>query len=73
MPTIKKQALVMFIDHVVANGPTQSSQVQLQRLERAVAALDEVESDFAPQEVSQTSRQRCIIDVKTNILGKLAA
>ncbi|WP_390911289.1 DUF6058 family natural product biosynthesis protein [Pseudosulfitobacter sp. SM2401] len=69
----KKQALVMFIDHSVANGPMHSSQVQLQRLERAVAALDEVESDFAPHEVSQTSRQRCIIDVRTNILGKIAA
>lgn len=60
----KKQAYVMFIEHMIAGGLTSSTRPQLEILERAVDALDKVESDFAPHEVSDTSRQRCIIDVR---------
>lgn len=42
------------------------------RLERAVAFLDKVESDFAPHEASQTSRQRCIVDVNARFLSNIA-
>ncbi|MEH6522866.1 DUF6058 family natural product biosynthesis protein [Sulfitobacter sp.] len=69
----KKQALVLYIEQMTTKGSASSAQVKLQLLERAVAALDEVESDFAPHEVSQTSRQRCIIDVRANILAKKPA
>jgi hypothetical protein len=69
----EKQAIVMYIERMTASCSVSLSQSQLQLLERAVAALDKVESDFAPHEVSQTSRQRCIIDVRANILTKKIA
>jgi hypothetical protein len=67
----QKQALVMFIEHMIANGPTALSKDDLQLLCLAVRSLDAVESDFAPNEVAKTSRQRCIIDVRANFLRHL--
>lgn len=59
-----KQAGVMFIEQLIAKGPGTLSKYQLGLLHQAVDFLDGVESDFAPHEAAQVSRQRCIVDVK---------
>ncbi len=60
-----KQMYVRFIDHCVATYPVcKITKNHKNTLLTAVSLLDEVESDFAPHEVSKTSRQRCIIDVR---------
>lgn len=69
----KKQAGVMYVEHLTSCGPASLSRARLQLLERAVDFLDTVESDFAPHEVSSTSRQRCIIDVRAKFLDQSAA
>ena len=60
-----KQAYVRFIDHVIETHPvnkiTKSHKTTLLAI---VTLLDTVESDFALHEVYQTSRQRCIIEVR---------
>jgi len=68
-----KQAGVMFIEKMIAGGPGTLSATHLRLLERTVVFLDTVESDFAPHEVPHTSRQRCIIDVKSSFLDNMAA
>lgn len=67
-----KQAGVMFIDQMIADGPPMSRD-QLNLLARAVHFLDAVESDFAPHEAPQASRQRCIVDVKARFFDTVAA
>ncbi len=68
-----KQAGVMFIEKMIAKGPGSLSAAETALLERAVALLDDVESDFAAHEVAQSSRQRCIVDVRSNFLSQKAA
>ena len=68
-----KQAGVMFIDELTSNGPGALTSDLRDVLGRAVEFLDAVESDFAPNEVAQTSRQRCIIDVRARFLSDKAA
>jgi len=68
-----KQACVVFIDHMIAGGPGKMSVDEHRLLHEAVDFLDRVASDFAPNEVAQSSRQRCIIDVRTQFLNKRAA
>ena len=64
-----KQALVMFVDGFTQRFPDPAlSQKDQEILERAVAMLDGVESDFAPHEVAGTSRQRCITCIKEKYL-----
>lgn len=60
-----KHIYIRFIEFVTAaNQPKNISSDLLDLLGEAVEALDKVESDFAPHEVRQSSRQRCIIDIK---------
>lgn len=60
-----KHIYIGFIEFVTAtNRPKTIDPNLLKTLQRAVDALDKVESDFAPHEVAQSSRQRCIIDIK---------
>lgn len=68
-----KQVCVMFIEKMIAGGPGSLSAAHLQLLKRTVAFLDTVESEFAPHEIPQTSRQRCIIDVNSRFFEKMAA
>ena len=68
-----KQAGVDFIERLTASGPADLTGEELRLLARAVDFLDRVESDFAPHEVAQASRQRCIIDVRARFLSDLAA
>lgn len=68
-----KQAGVMFIDRIIEAGPGSLSSAEIALLDRAVTFLDEVESDFAPHEVAQSSRQRCIIEVRSSFLFRQAA
>ncbi len=68
-----KQAGVMFIERMIAGGPAALSPAQTALLGRAVAFLDGVESDFAPHEAAQSSRQRCIVEVNARFLGQAAA
>lgn len=65
-----KQASVLFIEQMIVGGPGSLSDSHLKLLKRTVAFLDNVESDFAPHEVPQVSRQRCIIDVNTQFFDK---
>lgn len=68
-----KQAGVMFIEQMSADGPGSLSPSQIELLECTVSLLDSIESDFAPHEVAHTSRQRCITDIRANFLFKGAA
>lgn len=68
-----KQAGVMFIEQMISGGPEMLSPSQTALLQRAVAFLDTVESDFAPHEAPQASRQRCIVDVNARFFDKKAA
>lgn len=63
-----KQACVLFIEEMIATPPDAMSNAQIEVLATTVDHLDKVESDFAPHEVSQSSRQRCITDVKSRYL-----
>ena len=63
-----KQAGVKFIEKMIAAGRKALSEQQMHLLKRAVSFLDRVESEFAPHEVSQSSRQRCIMDVRAKFL-----
>lgn len=68
-----KQAGVLFVEHMTARGPDSLSHAQLKLLERTVNFLDAVESDFAPHEVPQASRQRCIVDVNAKFFNRIVA
>lgn len=68
-----KQAGVMFIEKMTAAGPGSLTPAQTQLLKRAVTLLDAVESDFAPHEAPQASRQRCIVDVRADFSLNVAA
>ena len=69
-----KQAGVLFIERLTAAAePAELSAAQRAVLARAVALLDGVLSDFAPQEVARSSRQRCILDVTARYLRPAAA
>lgn len=68
-----KQAGVMFIEHMTARRSGSLSDTQLRLLERTVNFLDTVESDFAPHEIPQTSRQRCIVDVNVKFFNRMVA
>lgn len=63
-----KQIGVMFIEAMTAKNASALAQERHSLLERAVDFLDTVESEFAPHEVGQTSRQRCIVDVRRKLL-----
>jgi hypothetical protein len=68
-----KQAGVMFVEHMISEGPGSLSDTQLKLLKRTVDFLDAVESEFAPHEAPQASRQRCIVDVNAKFFNRLAA
>ncbi len=60
-----KQMTASFIEQFVQiRTPEAISKSERETLRRAVNLLDQVESDFAPDEVQHSSRQRCIIDVR---------
>lgn len=60
-----KHIYIRFIEFVTeANRPNEIRPELLSLLSEAVVALDVVESDFAAHEIAQSSRQRCIIDIK---------
>ncbi len=63
-----KQACVRFIDHFTEAFPDADISPEHQKtVLAAVDILDKVESDFAPHEVSETSRQRCIINMREKL------
>jgi hypothetical protein len=66
-----KQACVMFIDRLNVGGPGSLSATKLKLLQHTVMFLDTVESDFAPHEAPQTSRQRCIVDVNAQFFDRV--
>lgn len=68
-----KQIGVMFVERMAETPPGRLSRDRLALLARTVDFLDEVESPFAPHEVPQSSRQRCIIDIRVNYLAGQAA
>lgn len=68
-----KQAGVMFIEAMTNSRPELISEATLALLTQTIALLDSVASEFAPDDVVNTSRQRCIIDVRSNFLTKNAA
>lgn len=68
-----KQAGVMFIDQMATCSPNEISETSLALLAKTVAFLDSVEAEFAPGEVVNTSRQRCIIDVQSDFFIQIAA
>lgn len=60
-----KHIYIRFIEFVtLTNRPNEIKPKLLMLLSKAVEELDKVESDFAPHEVAQSSRQRCIINIK---------
>ncbi|WP_299028103.1 DUF6058 family natural product biosynthesis protein [uncultured Sulfitobacter sp.] len=59
-----KQAGVLFIEALSAQGPAHLTGDRLALLGTCVDFLDQVEAAFAPHEVAQTSRQRCITDIR---------
>ncbi|PCI86357.1 MAG: hypothetical protein COB24_10190 [Hyphomicrobiales bacterium] len=64
-----KHVYIRFIKFVTqTNRPNEIKLKLLDMLSQAVEALDKVESDFAPHEVAQSSRQRCIINIRKNYL-----
>lgn len=68
-----KQAGVMFIEAMSQEKPHSLSVEKHALLAKAVTFLEVVESDFAPHEVAQSSRQRCIIDIREQYLNHKAA
>jgi len=69
----QKQAGVRFIEKMTEAEPHQFSKEHLGLLRQIVDFLDGVESEFAPHEVGQSSRQRCIIDVRERYLAERVA
>lgn len=65
-----KQAGVKFVEALSSKGPGSLAADELDLLQRTVELLDGVASDFAPHEVPLSSRQRCIKDVRANLLSK---
>lgn len=64
-----KHIYIRFIEFVtLANRPNKIKPELLKLLGEAVVELDKVESDFATHEVAQSSRQRCIINIKKDYL-----
>lgn len=59
-----KQASVIFIEQMIAEGPDELSRLQTDLLSRTVDFLDGVVSDFAPDEAPKASCQHCIVDAK---------
>lgn len=60
-----KHIYIRFIEFITAAyQPDKIPPKTLKLLSKAVEALDVVEADFAPHEVKQSSRQRCIVNVK---------
>lgn len=68
-----KQIGVMFVERMAETPPARLSGDRLTLLARTVDFLDDVESPFAPHEVAQASRQRCIIDIRARYLTGQAA
>ncbi|WP_299553403.1 DUF6058 family natural product biosynthesis protein [uncultured Tateyamaria sp.] len=68
-----KQAGVMFIEQMIGDSPGKLSREKTELLRRAVDFLDGVESDFAPHEAPQSSRQRCIVDVRDQFFDMKSA
>lgn len=60
-----KHIYIRFIEFVTqANRPNDINNALLSLLSESVKELDKVESDFASHEVAQSSRQRCIINIR---------
>ncbi|MES0809951.1 DUF6058 family natural product biosynthesis protein [Roseibium sp. SCPC15] len=59
-----KQSCVRFVETLTSDPEFGHKPDDLNLLRILVDLLDSVESDFAPHEVQQSSRQRCIIDVR---------
>ncbi|WP_310619000.1 DUF6058 family natural product biosynthesis protein [Flexibacterium corallicola] len=59
-----KQTGVRFIKYLTAITPEEMADRTKEVLRQTVDLLDSVEADFAPHEVSRSSRQRCILDVR---------
>ncbi|MFV0408139.1 MAG: DUF6058 family natural product biosynthesis protein [Paracoccus sp. (in: a-proteobacteria)] len=68
-----KQAGVMFIEQMTVDGPGKLSRSNSDLLRRTVDFLDGVESHFAPHEAQNSSRQRCIVEVRANFFGMKAS
>lgn len=65
-----KHIYIRFIEFITqANRPSEIKPNMRHILAQAVNALDVVEADFAPHEVAQSSRQRCIINVRNEYLS----
>ncbi|MEM9634516.1 MAG: DUF6058 family natural product biosynthesis protein [Pseudomonadota bacterium] len=64
-----KQSCVRFVEALTSDPEFCSEPSHLDLLRSLVDLLDSVESDFAPHEVRQSSRQRCIIDVRRKYLS----
>ncbi len=64
----QKQVGVRFIEKMTETEPHLFSADQLELLRQTVDFLDGVASEFAPHEVAQSSRQRCIINVREQYL-----
>ncbi|SFK89441.1 hypothetical protein SAMN04488518_11122 [Pseudovibrio ascidiaceicola] len=69
----QKQVGVRFVENMTKTEPHLLSGEQLGLLRQTVDFLDGVESEFAPHEVAQSSRQRCIIDVREQYLAERVA
>ncbi|MFT6658863.1 DUF6058 family natural product biosynthesis protein [Maritalea sp.] len=66
-----KQTLVASIDTFIANNPSPTiKNPQRHCLTKVVNALDKVEALFAPHEHQRSSRQRCIVNVRTTYLNQ---
>lgn len=63
-----KQSCVRFVEALTSDPEFGSAPDDQEILRKLVDLLDSVESDFAPHEVKQSSRQRCIIDVRKKYL-----
>ena len=66
-----KQAGVRFVEALISDPIFGSLPEDLRLLRQIVNLLDEVESDFAPHELAQSSRQRCIVDIQDRFLQRL--
>lgn len=64
-----KQACVMYIEQMPADGSDNLPPAKTELLRSAVDFLDGVESDFAPHESPKSSRQRCIVDVRAQFFN----
>ncbi|GHB20135.1 hypothetical protein GCM10007094_05110 [Pseudovibrio japonicus] len=66
----RKQAGVRFVEKMTEIPPHLFPADQLQLLQQTVDFLDGVVSEFAPHDVPQSSRQRCILDVREQYLAE---